>query len=101
MKPYRQGDLFHFTYNLQPKTMEQEDHPAQTCGLKKIYENMPGSFLEEVVFPENREDYADIYNRIKNGERFATCDFRGNIEDIITTLRSFPGTVLQADGTCS
>ncbi len=76
MQPYRQGTLFQFTYNLNTRIVEQEDHLVATYGLKKFYENMPYSFVEEVVLEDDREAYLDIYRRIERGERFATCDFR-------------------------
>ncbi len=76
MQPYRQESLFHFLYNLDTRIVEQEDKLVKTYGLKKYYENMPYSFADEVVFEEDREAYTAIYERIANGERFATCDFR-------------------------
>ncbi len=76
MQPYRQGELFHFTYDLQTRVVEQEDRLAQTYGLQKRYENMPYSFLESVVHEKDRAAYLGIYQRIEKGERFATCDFR-------------------------
>ncbi len=76
MQPYRQESLFQFTYNLDTKIVEQEDRLVETYGLKKYYENMPHSFVEEVVFEEDKEAYLDVYRKIERGERFATCDFR-------------------------
>ncbi len=76
MQPFRQGTLFHFTYNMATRIVEQDDRLVETYGLKKIYENMPHSFVEEVVLEEDRAAYLDIYCRIEQGERFATCDFR-------------------------
>ncbi len=76
MQPYRQGELFHFTYNLDTKIVVQDDSLVKTYGLETVYENMPYSFVEAVVFEEDREAYLDIYRRIENGEHFATCDFR-------------------------
>ncbi len=76
MQPYRQESLFQFTYNLDTRTVEQEDRLVQTYGLKKYYENMPYSFVEEVVFENDKGAYLDMYRRIERGERFATCDFR-------------------------
>ncbi len=76
MQPYRQETHFQFTYHLDTRIVEHEDHLVETYGLRKTYENMPYSFAEEVVFHEDREAYLDIYRRIENGDRFATCDFR-------------------------
>ncbi len=76
MVPYRQDELFHFKFNLDTRIVEQEDDLVATYGLRKYYENMPYSFADEVVFEDDREAYIDIYNRIEQGERFATCDFR-------------------------
>ncbi len=76
MQPYRQEKLFHFTYNLDTRIVEQDDLLVETYGLQKIYENMPYSFVEDVVFEEDRKAYSDMYQRIEDGERFATCDFR-------------------------
>ncbi len=76
MQPYRQETLFQFKYNLDTKTVEQEDRLVETYGLQKYYENMPYSFVEEVVFEDDKEAYFDLYKRIESGERFATCDFR-------------------------
>ncbi len=76
MQPYKQGTLFHFTYNLDTKIVEQDDSLVETYGLQKRYENMPYSFVESVVFEDDQEAYLDIYKRIESGDRFATCDFR-------------------------
>ncbi len=76
MQPYRQGTLFQFTYNLETKVVEQDDQLVEIYGLKKTYENMPRSFVEEVVYEDDQKAYLDIYRRIEQGERFATCDFR-------------------------
>ncbi len=76
MQPYKQETLFLFTYNLDTRVVEQDDHLVKTYGLKKYYENMPYSFAEEVVFEDDREAYIGIYERIMAGDRFATCDFR-------------------------
>ncbi len=76
MQPYKQETLYLFTYNLDTRIVEQEDRLVETYGLKKYYENMPYSFLEEVVHEEDRAAYGGMYERIMNGERFATCDFR-------------------------
>ncbi len=76
MQPYKQGTLFYFTYNLDTRIVEHEDSIVETYGLKKTYTNMPSSFIEEVVFEEDREAYAEVYSKIWQGARFATCDFR-------------------------
>ncbi len=76
MQPYRQKTLFHFTYNLDTKIVEQDDDLVTTYGLKKYYENMPQTFIDEVVFEEDQEAYLEIYEKIEKGERFASCDFR-------------------------
>ncbi len=76
MLPYKQGTLFYFTYNLTDRTVEHEDSIVETYGLRKFYDNMPYSFMDEVVFDEDREAYAEVYRKIEQGERYATCDFR-------------------------
>ncbi len=76
VQPYKQGTLFYFTYNLDTKIVEQDDNLVETYGLQKYYENMPYSFVESVVFEDDRDAYLEIYNKIEKGERFATCDFR-------------------------
>ncbi len=76
MQPYKQETLFHFTFDLDTGIVEQEDSLVHTYGLEKYYENMPYSFADQVVFPEDRDAYVGIYQRIKAGDRFATCDFR-------------------------
>ncbi len=76
MVPYNQDKLFHFKYNLETKIVEHEDRLVETYGVEKIYENMPYSFLEAVVFEDDRDTYLDLYERLEQGERFATCDFR-------------------------
>ncbi len=76
MVPYNQEKLFHFQYNIDTKTVEQEERLVETYGLEKFYENMPYSFVDAVVYEEDREAYIDIYKRIEQGDRFATCDFR-------------------------
>ncbi len=76
MQPYNQEKLFHFKYNIETKVVEHEDRLVKTYGIKKIYENMPYSFMDEVVLEEDQAAYLDIYKQINHGERFATCDFR-------------------------
>ncbi len=76
MQPYKQGTLYYFTYNLDTRIVEHEDSIVETYGLKKVYENMPYSFVEEVVMKEDCEAYLEVYAKIEQGERFATCDFR-------------------------
>ncbi len=76
MQPYRQKTLYRFNYNLDTKVVEQDDMIVEIYGLKKTYENMPFSFVDEVVFDEDKEAYIDMYSRIEHGEVFATCDFR-------------------------
>ncbi len=82
MQPYIQGTLFRFTYNLDTHTVEQDDLLVQTYGLKKTYENMPYTFIEEVVHEDDREAYSEMYRKITEGEQFATCDFRVNGSDV-------------------
>ncbi len=76
MKPYRQEELFYFKYNLDTKVVEQEDALVERYGLKKHYENMPYDFVSENVHEEDQEAYINIYERLDQGEQFATCDFR-------------------------
>ncbi len=76
MQPYRQGTLYQFVYNLDTRVVEHDDKLVETYSLQKFYENMPYSFMNEVVFEDDKVSYLDIYRRIADGERFATCDFR-------------------------
>ncbi len=76
MQLFRQETLFQFTFNLETRIVEQDDNLVQTYGLKKYYDNMPKSFVDEVVFEDDKEAYTSMYRRIEEGERFATCDFR-------------------------
>ncbi len=76
MQPYLQEKLFHFTYDLDTRIVEQDDMLAATYGLKKYYEDMPYSFVNEVVHEDDRATYTGMYERIISGDQFATCDFR-------------------------
>ncbi len=76
MQPYKQETLYLFTYHLDTGIVEQDDTLVKNYGLKKCYENMPYSFAQEVVHEDDRSAYIGIYERIKEGDRFATCDFR-------------------------
>ncbi len=76
MVPYNQEKLYHFTFDLKTRIVEQEDRLVETYGLNKYYENMPYSFADSEVYEEDRDTYLDIYNKIEAGEPFATCDFR-------------------------
>ncbi len=76
MQPYRQKNLFLFTYNLDTRIVEHEDRLVETYGVKKIYTGMPDSFADEMVHRKDRAAYLDMYRRIEHGARFATCDFR-------------------------
>ncbi len=76
MQPYKQETLYHFTYNLETRIVEQDESLMRTYGLKRFYENMPYSFANEVVHEEDRAAYIGIYERIQRGDQFATCDFR-------------------------
>ncbi len=76
VQPYKQKKLYYFKYNLDTKTVEHDDSIVETYGLHKYYENMPYSFIDEVVYEKDRKAYMGVYDRIERGERFATCDFR-------------------------
>ncbi len=76
MEIYRQDVLFHFTYNLDTKIVEQEDRLVEIYGLEKTYENMPYSFVNSVVFEDDQAAYIAMYDRIEKGAHFSTCDFR-------------------------
>ncbi len=76
MKRQEVKEIYHFSYNLDTKKVEQEDRLVNIYGLKKIYENMPHSFVKEVVCEADQADYINMYERIASGEQFATCDFR-------------------------
>ncbi len=76
MKPNEENKIYQFIYHLDTKTVEQEDSLVETYGLKRFYENMPYSFVEEIVNEEDQESYIAMYERITAGEQFATCDFR-------------------------
>ncbi len=76
LQPYRQEQLYHFTYNLDTRVVEQDDDLVKTYNLQKYYDNMPYSFADDVVFEDDRAAYIGIYERISKGEHFATCDFR-------------------------
>ncbi len=76
MKRNELKEIYHFTYNLDTKIVEQEDRLVTTYGLKKIYENMPYSFANEVICEEDRDSYIGMYESLSAGSQFATCDFR-------------------------
>ena len=53
--------------------------PARTSAkyhTRPLYENMPESFAEEQVDPAFRPAFYEMYDRIRRGERTATCEFR-------------------------
>ncbi len=89
MQPYNQNRLFYFTYNINTKTVEHDDNIVETYGLKKIYENMPQSFVDEIVEKEDQKAYLGIYQQITNGEPFATCDFRVKGSDVWSRVGLF------------
>ncbi len=89
MKPYKQGEIYQFTYNLDTKVVEQEDKLVETYGLKKIYENMPYDFVKETVHEEDREAYMGMYERLLAGEQFATCDFRVKGSNVWSRVNMF------------
>ncbi len=89
MNSYNTNEIYHFIYNLDTRTVEQEDRLVNTYGLKKIYENMPYDFVTEVVREEDRQSYIAMYERLENGEQFATCDFRVKGSDIWSRVHMF------------
>ncbi len=90
MKPYKVGEILKFTYNLETKIAEHEEKIVEKYGLKRFYENMPDSFAQEVVNDEDKTAYLEMYEKINNGELFATCDFRvkgSNVWSRVTLYR--------------
>ncbi len=75
-QPYNQKKLFHFTYNIQTRIVEQEQDLVDTYDLERFYHNMPYGFSDSNVIPEDREEYNDMYRRLDAGAHFATADFR-------------------------
>ncbi len=75
-QPYNQKELFHFTYNIGTRVVEQEQHLADTYSLERFYYNMPHGFSDINVVEEDREEYNDMYRRLDAGANFATADFR-------------------------
>ncbi len=86
-------EIYHFTYNLDTKTVEQDEKLVKTYGLKKIYKNMPYSFAQEVVCPDDRANYIAMYDCLSNGEQFATCDFRVQGSKIWSRVHMFRESV--------
>ncbi len=76
MTTYESSEIYYFTYNLDTKTVEQDDRLVKNYGVKKVYENMPYAFVQEVVHPDDQAKYIAMYERITAGEPFVTCDFR-------------------------
>ncbi len=76
MLPYNQKKQYYFTYNLDTRVCTREDNLAERYGSRKIYENMPYSFAEDVVLEEDHENYLGTYARLHEGERFVSCDYR-------------------------
>ncbi len=89
MNPYETNEIYHFTYNLDTKVVEQEDRLVTTYGLKKYYENMPYNFANEVVREEDQSNYIAMYERLIAGEQFATCDFRVKGSNIWSRVHMF------------
>ncbi len=89
MKPNEENKIYQFIYHLDTKTVEQEDSLVETYGLKRFYENMPYSFVEEIVNEEDQESYIAMYERITAGEQFATCDFRVKCSTIWSRVNLF------------
>lgn len=82
MKPYKQEELFHFDYNMETRVAEHEERLVKLYGVKKLYENMPYDFAREKVHEEDSKEYIRMYERLDEGERFATCDLRVKEKDV-------------------
>lgn len=54
--------------------------PKRTCELyqcRELYENMPQSFAEDLVDAEYKPVFFEMYRKIHEGEKTASCEFRG------------------------
>ncbi len=89
MRPYDGDKIYHFIYNMDTQIVEQGDELVETYGLKKFYENMPHSFVEEVVCEQDRENYIAMYERLAAGEQFSTCEFRKKGSSIWSRVSMF------------
>ncbi len=83
------NEIYHFTYNLDTRIVEQDDKLVEIYGLKKFYENMPYSFVNEIVREDDQASYIAMYERLEAGEQFATCDFRVKGSDIWSRVSMF------------
>ncbi len=75
-QPYNQTELFHFTYNIQTRVVEQEQKLVDTYSLDRFYYNMPYGFSDTNVVEEDREVYNDMYRRLDDGAPFSSAEFR-------------------------
>ncbi len=89
MNSQEEKEIYHFTYNLDTKVVEQEEKLVETYGLKKVYENMPYDFVKETVREEDQDGYIAMYERLAAGEQFATCDFRVKGSNIWSRVHMF------------
>ncbi len=94
-QPYNQKELFHFTYNIESRVVEQEQRLVETYDLERFYYNMPYGFSDTNVVEEDREEYNDMYRRLDAGENYATAEFRVT-SDLhwarVTLYRESPGS---------
>ncbi len=89
LKPFEAGNIYHFTYNLDTRVVEQHEDLYTTYGLEQFYENMPYGFAENNVYEEDRAAYIKMYESIHAGAPFATCDFRVKGSEIWSRVNMF------------
>ncbi len=93
-QPYNPKILFHFTYDIETRIVEQDEALVKEYDMQRFYYNMPEGFSDTNVIEEDREIYNDMYRRLDEGENYATADFRVT-SDLhwarVTIYRESPG----------
>ncbi len=96
-QPYDQKELFHFTYNITTRIVEQDWLLVKKYDLERFYYNMPYGFSQTNVIEEDQETYNDMYRRLDAGEPYATAEFRVSSDRHwarVTLYQESPGSVI-------
>lgn len=83
--------FYDFYYYPEKRTLLNSARTCRYFGCRKQYDHMPESFIEELVETEFAQEYREMFARIYEGNKTASCEFR--MKRTGTWCRSFLSVV--------
>ncbi len=75
--------IHEFYYYLKENRCELPQRTMRKYNCKKVYTDMPHSFMKDFVYEEDWDNFEEMYNQIRNHERkTAKCVFRNKKGDV-------------------